>query len=453
MRWPRLFNRAAAPEPAQRRSYDAATAARTRFNGGGSRFASYGPETVAAGPSIRSRARHAAENNALAAAAVAAWTDSVIGPGMMPTSQHTDPETRVLLDTYFARWAKRADAQGRADFYGLQAQIARAERIDGESFLMWQGDELLHLPPEQLADLTTDRIVAGAELDDAGRAIAFHVHPSRPDALQATYAPPVRIPAADMLHVFDPKGPGQVRGVSALAPVLLALSELDGLEDALLTQTKIAALLSVILTNTAEMGGDDPLQDGQSLEPGAMIRLPGNWQINTIAPQQTQQAGEFLRHLTQRIAAGVGVPAHLISHDVSQANYSSLRAAMVAFRQRIERFQFQVLVPQILDPVWRRVATMAALDMGIEITDDLFAVEWIAPAQPWVDPMKDAQSQILLMEKGLMSRRQAVASLGHSIETLDAEISADRARESALGLSFGQASVEQNVNKKEVVDE
>nr|WP_062563628.1 phage portal protein [Paracoccus aminovorans] len=81
----------------------------------------------------------------------------------------------------------------------------------------------MHLPPEQLADLTTDSIAAGVELDDAGRATASHVHPIRPDALQATYAPPVHVPAADVLHVFDPKGPGQVRGVSALAPILLAL--------------------------------------------------------------------------------------------------------------------------------------------------------------------------------------------------------------------------------------
>ena len=73
-----------------------------------------------------------------------------------------------------------------------------------------------------------------------------------------------------------------------------------------------------------------------------MIRLPGNWKIDAITPQQTQQAGEFLRHLTQRIAAGVGVPAHLISHDVSQANYSSLRAALVSFRQRVERFRIEI---------------------------------------------------------------------------------------------------------------
>ena len=430
----RLFSRTAAVP--QVRSYDAASPSRTRFNGVANRFAGYGVETVAANPSIRSRARHAAENNAMAAAAIASWTDATIGAGMVPTSQHSDPDARKLLDRSFREWAKRADASARSDFAGLQAAVVRAERIDGEALLIWRGDRLLQLPPEQVAALTTDSAVAGVELDDNGRATGFWIHPTRPDGVNSQYAPPIMIGADDALHIFQPSGAGQVRGVSALAPVLLALSELDGLEDALLTQSKVAALLSVILTNTAEMAGEDPLADDQSLEPGAMIRLPGNWQINTIAPQQTQQAGEFLRHLTQRIAAGVGVPAHLISHDVSQANYSSLRAALVSFRQRVERYQFQTLVPQFLDPVWRRVVTMVALREGLEINADLFAVEWIPPAQPWVDPSKDADATIAQMRAGLMSRRQAVASLGYSVEELDAEIAADLQREKALGLNF-----------------
>lgn len=444
----RILNRTPAA-PVQRRSYDAATPARARFNGGANRFASYGPETVAAAPSIRSRARHAAENDSLAVSAVNAWIDATIGPGIVPTSQHPDPETRALLDSYFLRWAKRADASGRGDYWSLQAAAVKSQRIDGEAFLLWRGEKLLHLPPEQLADLTTDTIVAGVELNDDGAAVAYHVHPIRPDALQATYAPPVRIDAGDVMQVFEPAGPGAVRGVSPLAPVLLLLAELDGAEDALLTQTRIAALLSVILTNQNDMAGEDPLQDGQGLEPGAVLRLPGNWNVSTVAPQQSQQAGEFLRHLTHRIAAGVGVPVWLVTSDVSQANYSSLRAALVAFRQRVERFQFQTLAPQFLDPVWRRVATMAALEHGLAIDDDLFAVEHIPPAQPWVDPQKDARATIEQMEAGLMSRRQAVSALGYSIEKLDAEIAADRARESALGLSFNQPFVEQKVNTDE----
>lgn len=438
----RLLNRTA-PQAVQLRSYDAATAARTRFNGGANRFSSYGPETVAANPSIRSRARHAAANNALAASAVSAWATTAVGSGIIPTSQHPDPEVRKALDAYFSKWAKQADASGRTDFFGLQTAVVKAQRIDGEAFLMWRGDKLLHLPPEQIADLSTDTIAAGIELNEDGRAVAFHVHPVRPDAMQATYAPPVRVDAGEMLHVLEAAGVGAVRGVSSFAPVLLALAELDGTEDALITQTKIAALLSVILTNENDQNGPNPFENGQGLEPGSVFHLPGNYRVDTVAPQQSQQAGEFLGHLTRRIAAGLNVPAHLLDGDLRQANYSSLRASLVSYRQRIEQYQYQTLVPQFLEPVWQRVATLAALDLGFEITDDLFAVEWIAPAQPWVDPAKDADATISQINAGLMSRRQAVAALGYSIEQLDAEIAADRTREAELGLSFGVKKPEQ----------
>jgi lambda family phage portal protein len=396
---------------------------------------------------IRSRARYSAENNALAAAAIGAWVDAAVGPGMMPTSQHPDPEIRKALDKGFHDWAKQADAAGRSDFAGLQAAIARAERIDGEAFLMWQGGKLLHLPPEQVADLTTDSIAAGVELGDDSQAIAFHVHPTRPDGIQATYVPPVRVDASEMMHVFESRGPGQIRGVSALSPVLLTLSELDGLEDALLTQSKVAALLSVILSDQNNVAAEEPFTDGQSLEPGAMIRMAGNWKVDAIAPQQTQQAEAFLQHLSRRIAAGVGVPVHLVNANVSDANYSSLRAAMVAFRQRIERYQYQTLVPQFLNPVWNRVATLTALDLGLELDEALFAVEWIAPKQPWIDPQKDSSATIALIENGLMSRRQAVAELGYSVDQLDSEIAADRERETALGLQFSTSLKEQMESK------
>ena len=105
-------------------------------------------------------------------------------------------------------------------------------------------------------------------------------------------------------------------------------------------------------------------------------------------------------------------------------------------------------MPQFLDPVWRRVATLAALELDLPIDDDLFAVEWIPPAQPWVDPAKDAQATITMLEAGLMSRRQAVAAQGYSIEQLDAEIAADRERETALNLIFSAKPQEQKDSKQ-----
>lgn len=448
MRFFNHFKRRTA-EPKVGRSYDAAAQTQRRFGGGSQSFGPWAAETSAAREPVQRRARHFAANNPLAHSGVTAWTTAAVGAGITATSQHPNPETRKTLDAAFKAWTRRADLEGLTDFNGLQAAAVRSERIDGEALFRWVGDHLQAIPAEMLdmamtRDLAGGALIAnGVELDAFGRRVAYWVNPAKPSDQFPTYAQPIRIPAEDVLHVYRPTGPGAVRGVSALANVLLRLSELDGLEDALQTNAKVAALLSVILTNENAMddGSDDPFAEGQSLEPGAMFKIPGGWKVNTTAPQQTQQVAEFLSHMTRTIAAGLDVPEHLLTGDLRQANYSSLRAALVSFRQKVEAYQFHTLVPQLLNPVWRRVMTNAVLSGEIDapLNDDLFAVEWIPPAQPWVDPLKDAEATLKLMGAGLMSRRQAVASLGYSIDELDSEIAADRDRETALNLTFGES--------------
>lgn len=431
-------------KPVATRSYEGATPSARRFGAGAASFGPWANEASAAREPLQRRARHFHENNPLAHSGVSAWVNAAVGAGITATSQHPDAEIRKILDAEFRRWTRRADLEARSSFEGLQAAAVKAERIDGEALFRFVGDQLQQIPAEQLdmsmtRDLGGGRLIAnGVELDVDGRRVAYWIHPAKPSDQFPTYAPPVRVPAEDVIHVYRPTGPGAVRGVSALAPILLRLAELDATEDAYQVAAKVSALLSVILSNANDMSGEDPLPEGVSLEPGAILKLAGGWNVNTIAPQQAQQIGEFLSHMTRTIAAGLDIPEHLLTGDLRQANYSSLRAGLVAFRQKIEAYQFQCLVPQMLDPVWRRVMAEAVLSGRIEaeLTEDLFAVEWIPPAQPWVDPLKDANATLALLKGGLMSRRQAVAQLGYSVDELDAEIAADRAREAALGLKF-----------------
>ncbi|WP_322414332.1 phage portal protein [Mesorhizobium huakuii] len=413
------------------RRYDGATGAKNRFEGGRATFNTYATEISAARSTVQGRARHVVANNALAGAAKEAWATAVAGPGLIPTSQHPDLTTRAALDAYFAKWAKRADVTGRSNFGTLTAKAVGDEFVDGEAFGRWIGDQLQAIPAEQVAsDLTTmlsdgRQIVNGVEIDADGRVLAYHIHPARPTDVFATYAPPVRIDAADVLHLGQFET-GAYRAISKFAPVLLRLDALDGIEDAQALNVRMAALLSVILTNENDTSADDPLQEGAGLAPGAILKIPGGWKVTSTAPQQAQQSAELVQHMIRTIAAGLGIPVHLVDGNLTQANYSSLRAALVSFRQKIDAYQFNVLQPLWLDPVWRRVATAAVLsgEIDAKLDDDLFAAEWIPPAQPWVDPMKDLQAQILAIENGLMSRKQAVAAQGYSIDKLDAEIAA-----------------------------
>jgi lambda family phage portal protein len=396
-------------------------------------YGSHRTETAVASGQLRSRARHLAANNPWAANGIEALVTALVGTGIVPASSVKDRATRRKLQSQFRKWAKTCDADGLTDYYGLQAQAARALIVDGEAFLQMieteSGLKLRLIPAElvQSATATTDPLnVSGIQFDAQGNRVSYSVLKGQNSAEFVT------VPAADMVHLFKPLGAGQVRGTSWLALVILKLADLDGLEDALLMGFKVSALHAGFITN---LGNDSTLPyEGQqagtqldvSLEPGTMKVLPPGTDVKFNSPMQAQQSTEFLAAQLRAVAAGLHVPEFLLSGDMRGANYSSMRSALVAFRSYIERIQYNILIPQMLDRVWNRVM----------LNEDDLTVEHYPPALPWVDPLKDVEAVAAEIQAGLVSRRQAVARRGYDIEELDDEIKADRDRETAMGLSF-----------------
>src|SRR3546814_20948199 len=97
------------------------------------------------------------------------------------------------------------------------------------------------------------------------------------------------------------------------------------------------------------------------IEPGTLKRLPTGLDVKFNSPQHAQEMAAFIRLNLQGLAAGLGLPEHLLSGDLTGANYSSLRAGLLPFRPRVEQIQYGTLVPPFLRPVWRRVVTWAHL--------------------------------------------------------------------------------------------
>lgn len=416
----------------------------------------FGPlasEIMGAGQ-IRGRTRHLRHNDPTAANAAAIYKTGLVGAGIMAASQHPDDETRAILDAAFSRWDEATN------FSELQAEIIDAIVTDGESVLVMRMDDdgqlrLQHIPAELLADDLTMNlgenayIVGGVEFrDDAP--VAYHIRRSRVADIFPTAHQPDRIEADDVIHVFRRQGAGQHRGLSWFAPVVLPLNELGQLQDALLVTAKTQALLTgflVDLNGTAANPFGDGQQSGDimnvSLEPGTMRVLPSGFDVKFSNPAQMQQSMEYAGHSLRLIAAGLQIPEFLLSGNMGNVNYSSARTALIQFRSHLEQIQFSTLVPRLFNPIWRRWLTLAVLSGEIDLPDfesgkeEYFSVEWHFPAQPWIDPKKDADGTAQMIASGLMSRRQAVAALGYSVEKLDREIAADRARESTLGLQFG----------------
>jgi lambda family phage portal protein len=420
---------------------------------------------AAGGPRLLARARELVVTNGYAANACEAFAANLVGDGIKPSSLIEDADLRDRVQRLWLAWTDEADADGLTDFYGLQAMVAREMFVAGECFVRLRPRrpkdglrvplQLQLLQSEMLPFDKTEtaangnRIRCGIEFDGIGRRVAYHFrrrHPGDSTDQGEVVPETVRVSADDVLHIFRPIDAGQIRGLPHVAPAMVRLFLLDQYDDAELDRKKTAAMFAGFITKTAPeeplMGETEDAEDGTgiaSLEPGTLqVLLPGE-DVKFSSPADVGGGYEAFQYRTLlSIAASVGLPYHLVTGDVRQANYSSLRAELVEFRRRVGQLQHGVIAHQLCRPIWRRWLEAATISGALDL-DDLntaLPVQWIPPRWDWVDPLKDIQAQLLAIEAGLLSRRKAVEATGYDIEEIDRENAADRERAEELGLTY-----------------
>jgi lambda family phage portal protein len=231
------------------------------------------------------------------------------------------------------------------------------------------------------------------------------------------------VPADQVMHTYNILRPGQVRGVPWLAPVMLALRDLDDYRDAERMRKKTEACLAGIVTRPEGSGGlplgaksTDP-KTGNTLErmyPGMIEYLKPGEDIKFNAPTVAGGYREYLMTELQGVGAGVDVPYELLSGDLSNVNYSSYRAGMLGFRNAIDAFRWLTLIPMYCRPTWRRFIDTLVL-IG-KLPEANYSVQWTAPKFESVDPLKDAMAELKRIRTGTLTLSEAIAQNGYDPE-------------------------------------
>lgn len=408
----------------------------------------------------RGRALYA--NAAIGRSAVDGWVSALVGSGIKVQSAIAEPSLRGRISAAFERWTDDADTDDVTDFYGLQAQVATLLVRDGEAFvLMVLTDEKLQLKvldADQIdsshtrASVARDGnvIVQGVEIDARGRTVAYHVRKQNPGLPIVTGIETVRVPTEQMLHIFRRDTAGQLRGMSWLAPVLLKIRDYDDTTDAQIMRQKVGALMAGVVVNPEGTGS--PFEGGSSgngildggLEPGTLKVLsnPGQDVRFTTPPAIGADAIDFLKLELREIAAALGLPASVLTGDLTEANFSSMRVGLIEFRRRAEALQHSVISFQLLRPVFRRWLALEVMAGRLQIPgflrdpETFMQMKAIPPRNAWLDPLKDVKAEREAIAGGLISRRESVASRGYDIEQVDQEIADDNNRAKRLDLTF-----------------
>jgi lambda family phage portal protein len=397
---------------------------------------------------------------------------NAIGTGIKPQSMVQDQAMREAIHSLWWDWCEQADAAGLTDFYGLQALATRAMLEGGEALirlryrrtedglpvaLQIQVLEAEHLPNAMNRDLPGGNVIrSGIEFDRLGRRVAYHLYRSHPnDGLLAPMSSQggldtVRVDASEVIHLFRPLRPGQIRGEPWLTRALVKLNELDQYDDAELVRKKTAAMFAGFITRMAPednlMGESAADANGVAMagmEPGTLQILEPGEDIKFSAPADVGSSyAEFMRQQFRAVAAAMGITYEMLTGDLTQVNYSSIRAGLLEFRRRCEALQHGVIVHQLCRPIWRAWMDQAVLEGTLVLPGyrkekrQYQSAKWIPQGWKWVDPQKEYNAMKLAIRAGLMSRSEAISGNGYDAEDVDREIAADNARADDLGLIF-----------------
>lgn len=430
-----------------------------------------------AGPDLLARARHLVRNNGYANNAVEAWAGNAVGTGIKLTLEAGSKTNKVKFRKLWNEWVEECDWEGQVDLYGLQRRAAREFFIGGECFIRIHYAERasgmrvplkLQLLPSEMLPLwrndfsTTDPPAAGnvirqgIECDDTGRRVAYHFYKRHPGDItdrSVVAGQTVRVPAEDVIHIYDPIDAGQMRGFSRFSPAVVKLFLLDVYDDAELDRKKVAAMHALFIKTptpdhfdpNAEFSDQPDYAADRTLDiqPGSITILEPGEEIQTSSPADSGTTFEPFQYRTLlQISAALGVPYALLTNDMVRSNYSNTRTALVEFRRRVEAFQHTVMV-QCFQRVLARWLDVAELSGALRLPsyetkrrEFITAATWLPPRWEWVDPMKDAQAEVLQIQAGLKSRTQAIAERGYDAEDVDQQIAEERKREKELDITF-----------------
>tara|TARA_R110002124_G_scaffold76175_2_gene204282 strand:+ start:1507 stop:2979 length:1473 start_codon:yes stop_codon:yes gene_type:complete len=428
-------------------------------------------------PLLRRRSRAAVRNDPYALSAINKRVTNIIGTGITPRPQIKDEAIRTILQELWEDWADEADADGRTDFYGQQALISRMVEESGECFVRYRYRrdtdglvvpfQLQILPAEFVPidrNFKTRRgniVRAGIEFDAVGRRSAYWMYQQNPgdaNAHLAGFNTLHRIPADQVLHIYEVLEAGQLRGIPRLAPVLLRLRSLDNYDDAVLFRQEVSNLFAGFIKKPASEGPrgldtvtGEPLTtdaDGTpmvALEPGSMQEL---LEGETVEFSDPPDAGntyvDFMRQQLQAAAAGVELPYELLTGDMKDISDRVLRILLNDFRRRIEQLQFSVYVHQLCRPVRAAWLDAAVLSGAIELPGyaepakrrGYLRTRWIPHGWAYHHPVQDVQGKLLEIGGGLLSRSEHALRTGYDAEVIDNENAQDNERARRLGLAY-----------------
>ncbi|MFG1487638.1 phage portal protein [Oceanospirillum sp. HFRX-1_2] len=305
----------------------------------------------------------------------------------------------------------------------------------------------------------TDALRGGVECDRYGAAKAYHVQNSSVSAFSFG-RDWVRIPKFSrhgrqrFLHVFEPTGDGQTRGINQFMSVMSRLKMLDKYQGTQLETAIVNAMYAAVIESEmssedayrligGESGGSDLqtyLSNVNAYHEGVDLKLGGSSiphlmpgeELKLLRPGNTAQGfASFESSILRYVAAGLNVGYEQLTKDYSKTNYSSARASMLETwrymmgRRKVIASRYASMIYRLWleEAIDRRDVTLprkAKRDFW-EAPGAWGCANWIGSGRLQIDGLKETKELVLKLEAGLISYEKACALMGEDYQELFAQ--------------------------------
>jgi lambda family phage portal protein len=430
---------------------------------------------------LRARARDLQRNNPIAKNYLNLLAANVVGDHgivyqakVRNNSGDLNTAINTKIETAWKDWGKvgNCTADGKLSFRGLQDLTMRTIAQDGECFIRLlpgfknkyrfalqvidadQVDPLFN----RLLSQGDNEVRMGVEVDIWSKPVAYWVNPRPPTEMGGTLNRE-RIPASEMIHLFDPSRVNQTRGITWFHPVMTQLKMLQGYIEAELVAARTGAAKMGWLRYTDPSAYEAPNTDAEkqgmyTLEanPGMIETLPPGMEFVAWNPDHPANAFQnFVITLLRQVATGLGVSYNALASDLVGVNYSSLRSGMLIERdlwRRLQSFLIESLLSRVFEE-WLDLALLSG-ELVLDSRDPARFLEglWQPRGWQWVDPLKDVQSALLGIDGGLTSRTDVLADKGEDVETIFEQLSQEKKLAKQYGLDLMTSAKAPKVSKE-----
>lgn len=242
------------------------------------------------------------------------------------------------------------------------------------------------------------------------------------------------VPASEIRHFYIPDDFDATRGVPWVNAGGRALQMLAGYNEAAAVAARAAACKHEWWERPVDANGEfkgDSMDAGgnpiEDVEPMMREIGPIGWKLNAIDPRYPHaEHSNFVSSVLREFCAGVNCAALTITGDLTQANYSSMRAGLLPEREMWTVIQ-ALWIQQVEMPIFLEWLRMSLLSSAIRLPTgaalpaqrfDKFAKPaFLGRRWPWVDPVKDQAANEITLKQRTGSRIEVIGQQGGDVES------------------------------------